>query len=231
MSSPERLAFPFQVHLDASYGSVAGSSGIPPDNKESRMRKMKNRMSGVAAVVAAAAASSPCLADHVIDTYPFWDNNITNGWLATAQSFIAPTHNILSRFTFGFETGGLPLSFDVFQWDENSGPIGGSLFHTNINSVAGDNTVSGINLALNAGTMYAVIVDFQGFSGPSMHWMTNTTGNPTGDASWWDGSSWNFLNSGWSTKFRAEFSEVPAPGALALLGAAGLATRGRRRRV
>lgn len=194
------------------------------------MRKMKNRMSGVAAVVAAAASSAPCLADHVIDTYPFWDNNITNGWLATAQSFIAPSHNVLTRYTFGFEAS-VPVQFDVFQWDENSGPVGGSLYTLNFNSSVGDNTVSNINLSLTPGTMYAVIVNFLGYSGPSMHWMTNTTGNPTGDASWWDGSSWNFLNSGWSTKFRAEFSEVPAPGALALLGAAGLATRGRRRRV
>jgi len=189
---------------------------------------MRKRVAGVAVVAVSAFAAGPCFANHVIDTYPFWDNNITSGWLAVAQSFVAPAHPVLDSYTFGFQASGVNITFTIVPWDETSGPTGGPLFSTNFASIAGDNSISNIGLALTPGTMYAAIVDMNGYSGQSVHWMTNVTGNPTGDASWWNGS-WNFLNSGWSTKFRAEFNEVPGPGALALLGVAGLASRRRRR--
>lgn len=144
------------------------------------------------------------------------------------KSFIAPADNVLDNYMFGFDAAGVNITFTIVPWDETSGPTGGPLYTDNFVSVAGDNFVSVIGLALTPGNMYAAIVDMNGYTGTSVHFMLNVTGNPTGDASWFNGT-WQFLNSGWSTKFRAEFI-VPAPGVLALLGLAGAATPRRRRR-
>jgi len=164
------------------------------------------RKSSISAVVVAASAlAGPALAQTIIDTYPYWDNNITNGWARMAQSFIAPTDNVLETYTFGFDGSNVNIQVDVYEWDETVGEVGPSLYSTQVVGNPGDITLSNINLALNSGTRYALVFDFQGYSGPSIHYMLNDTGNPGGDASWWNGS-WQYLNSGWNTKFRAEFS-------------------------
>ncbi len=190
---------------------------------------MGRRLAGLVALAVASAITAPCLADHIIGTYPHWDGNVTSGWFAVAQSFVAPVHNTLDNYTFGFEVANVDIAFRIFEWDETSGPVGGTLYAANFVSAAGDNLVDNINLALTPGTMYAAIVDMRGYGEASVHWMTNVDGNPTGDASWFDGGSWQYLDSGWSTKFRAEFTGIPAPGAVALLGLAALTPRRRRR--
>jgi hypothetical protein len=188
----------------------------------------RNCLYGVV-VSASAVLAAPAFADHMIDTYPYWDGNITSGWLAVAQSFVAPEHNILVNYKFGFETAGVDINFDIYQWDETSGPVGGSLYSTSFSSLSGDNLVNGINLALTEGTMYAAIVDMNGFVDQSVHFMANVTGNPEGDSSWFNGT-WQLLNSGFSTKFMANFREIPAPGTLAAFGLFGLVGARRRHR-
>jgi MYXO-CTERM domain-containing protein len=187
------------------------------------------RRSNAFAVAACAMWAGPSFADHVIDTYPFWDGNVTNGWVAVAQSFIAPEHSVLDSYMFGFEGSKVAITFSIVQWDETSGPVGGPLYSTNVAGFIGDVVVSDIGLSLTPGEMYAAVVDMNGYTAESVHWMQNVDGNPTGDASWFDGSGWQYLNSGWSTKFRAEFTAVPGPAAVALLGVAGLAGSRRRR--
>ncbi len=158
-----------------------------------------------AVVVAASALGASASANTIIDTYPYWDNNVTNGWSRVAQSFVAPNDNVLDNYKFGFDGSNVTIQVDIHAWDNNTGPTGPSLWSTQVVGNVGDVTLSNINLALTPGAVYALVFDFQGYSGPSIHWMLNNTGNPGGHASWWSGS-WQYLNSGWSTKFRAEFS-------------------------
>ncbi|MCL4197913.1 MAG: hypothetical protein KJZ69_10525 [Phycisphaerales bacterium] len=156
------------------------------------------------AVAAASALAAPTFAQTIIDTYPYWDNNITNGWPRMAQSFVAPTDNTLDNYKFGFAGSGVTIQVDVYQWDDNVGEVGPSLYSTQVTGNPGDITISNINLTLTPGTTYALVFDFQGYSGQSIHWMQNNTGNPGGHSSWWNGG-WQYLRSGWSTQFRAEF--------------------------
>lgn len=171
---------------------------------------------------------------YVIDTYPYWDGNITNGWYAVAQSFVVDgTDNVLQNYTFHIAGGSGNLMFSIVPWDLNVGPTGGAVYTANAAWPGSDGDVSfnGINTALTPGATYAGIVDLQGQSGQSVYWMANNTGNPTGDSSWRDvNGDWQFLGgSGWSTEFRAEFSPVPEPVSLIALGA-GLAALLRRRK-
>lgn len=162
----------------------------------------------------------------VIDTYPDWDGNITNGWQYVAQSFTAPSDNVLLNWTFG--TNSQPnLGFSIFAWDPNSGPTSGALFQTTVNAGGGgDFTVSNINLALTTGNVYAVVYETD--LNQSIHFQTNNTSYTGGCASWNNGT-WNFLNSGWNTQFRAEFGTVPEPGTLAALALGALILVRRRR--
>lgn len=166
---------------------------------------MTKHILGSIIAVSCAVCATPSFADRTIDTYPFWDGNITDGWNAVAQSFVVDSNNVLRDYKFGYERSGIPIQFDIFAWDETIGPVGNSLYSTSFTSVAGDNLVNNINLTLSSGSMYAAIVDTGNQVGQGVHWMTNVDGNPEGDASWFNGT-WQFFNSGWSTKFMANFT-------------------------
>lgn len=85
---------------------------------------------------------------------------------------------------------------------------------------------------LSANTTYWIVV--RGVGGGSFDWMASSPGiTPTGEATWNStsftsngGSSWSNSSILNSFEFQAG---IPAPGALALLGLAGLASRRRRR--
>lgn len=161
-------------------------------------------------VSASALLAAPCLADTVIDTYPYWDGNVSDGWYKVAQSFVAPADNVLDSYQFAFAGSNIPLQFDIFVWDQELGPIGASLFTAQRTGHVGDVLIDNIHLTLEEGVRYAAVVDLLGYNGESVHWMMNVTGNPAGDASWWN-VTWQYLNSGWSTEFRARFSGSGCP--------------------
>ena len=132
---------------------------------------------------------------YVIDTYPFWDNNITNGWFAIAQSFVVnPVDNKLNTYKFAIAGGSGSLNFSIVPWNINTGPTGAAVYSTVVGwpGVDGDVTLNGINTVLTANATYAAIVDLNGSSSQSVHWMANNSGNPTGHASWYN-NGWAFL--------------------------------------
>lgn len=166
----------------------------------------------------------------VIDTYPDWDGNITNGWQKVAQSFTAPSDNILKSWKFATAEGQSHITFTVHTWSNSSGETSGPLFTTHLDgSAGGDLLVDNINLALTVGQLYAVVLNLNGNAGQSIHWQTNQNSYNQGDASWFDGSTWQYLDSGWNTKFRAELVPEPASVAAMALGLAALSLRRRRR--
>ncbi|MCG3127322.1 MAG: hypothetical protein CHACPFDD_02180 [Phycisphaerae bacterium] len=177
------------------------------------------------AFVAAAAANT------IIDTYPDWDGNVTNGWLKIAQTVTVPADNVLDNWKFALNPPGgqNTILFEIYEWDNSVGPIGPVLY-SSIEAwpaAGGDVLVDNINLPLTTGNLYGAIVDLQGYAGQSVHFQVNQFSYTGGDASWFDGATWNFLNSGWNTKFRAEFT--PEPATLLTLSVAALALLRRRR--
>lgn len=180
------------------------------------VRRMKCAVLSVAVVILFAHGA---LADTIIDTYPDWDGSVTDRWFRIAQSFTTPADNVLSDWKFALDppVGQNTVSFEVFAWDDNVGPVGNALFSAVAAWPAngGDVLVENINLPLVTGELYGAVVDLLGYSGPSVHFQFNQNSYSDGDASWYRGG-WRFLNSGWNTKFRATF--VPEPTSLLSLG-------------
>jgi hypothetical protein len=171
-------------------------------------------------------------ANTAINTYPDWDGSVTNGWVAIAQSFIAPSDNVLDNWMFALDPPGgqNSVAFDIYAWSDLIGPVGSSLYSSVEAWPAGggDVLVDNIGLSLTPGNLYAAVVDLQGYSGLSVHFQFNQLSYTGGDASWLDGgANWQFLNSGWNTKFRAEFVPEPSTLLVLTLGAAGLLPRRR----
>ena len=182
----------------------------------------------VLAVAVGILLARGALADTIIDTYPDWEGRSSFLWLKIAQSFTTPADNVLSDWKFALEPPGgqNSVSFEVFAWDNNVGPLGDALFSTVAAWPAngGDVLVENINLPLATGELYAAVVDLLGYDGRSVHWQTNQRSYSDGDASWFRGN-WQFLNSGWNTKFRATFVPEPASLLSLVLGAVVLMRR------
>ncbi len=170
--------------------------------------------------VAVAFSSTAAHGSLTIDTYPYWDGNITRGWNAAAQSFTAPADEPLNswQFTLAPRSGGGTVNFSIYDWTA-SGPVGTALFSQNESwPVAGGNVlVSGINLALVPGKLYGAEIDLLGYSGSSVNFMYNQTGYSGGNG-FWDEYSGSWYNlAGTNLEFSAVFgssSSVPEPSTL-----------------
>ncbi|MHC4834036.1 MAG: hypothetical protein ACYTFH_09150 [Planctomycetota bacterium] len=175
----------------------------------------------------ATAVSGSASAELVIDTYPYWTGDVTNGWERSAQTFSLPdTAKVLDSFTFGFGGGPPEMLFSIVVWDVENGPVGDALFERVLAGFVGDISVADIGLALEAGVMYAAVTDYLGYDELGTHAMLGTEGNPGGNGgAWYRDGAWTFLP-GYQTQFRAEFIAVPAPAAAIVLAAG---RRGRRR--
>src|SRR5271157_5432309 len=118
------------------------------------------RVGLVAAVMvlmfAGSATAAYATACSSIDTRPYWDNNITNGWFAQAQTFEAPSANcnVLSEWQFELAGRNAPgqVTFYIYQWGA-SGPIGSPLYSQTLNwgTSAQAFDITNINVALTPG--------------------------------------------------------------------------------
>jgi hypothetical protein len=175
---------------------------------------MKSRYFVLAAMIAAASA----MAEVQIDTYPCWDGNVTDMWAGVAQSFVPPTSNtILRNFTFALDPTDAQrtVTFEIYQWSNDTGPVGGPLYSAAAPwpVAGGDVSIDNIDLVLTEGVLYGAVVYLGGFDGSSVHFMYNNTCYPDGDASWYSVlGEWYYLSSSWNLQFRAVFSGAVANG-------------------
>jgi len=164
----------------------------------------------------------------IINTYPDWDGNVTLSYSRVAQSFLAPTDNILAswQFTLASIPAATNVLFQIVPWNPNSGPSGAALFTRNLRWPAqgGDVLVDNINLTLTPGSSYAALIDFNGYRGQSVFFEYNQNSYNHGNASWFGGinPTWVYLNSTYNTEFKAEFL-VPEPTNLLTLALAATA--------
>jgi hypothetical protein len=159
-----------------------------------------------------------------INTEPFWDGNITSGWLAQAQTFEAPSADcrVLSDWEFKLAGRSSPgqVTFNIYQWGAD-GPVGNALYSLTLDWGTTDQVfdVTNINLALTPGQLYGADIDLQGYNDKSVYFSGNQTGYPGFDG-WW----YNPANGGWvgypdtNQYFNADFTSVPEPRSFVLLG-------------
>jgi hypothetical protein len=190
----------------------------------------------MAAVVALSSAGA-ARADTVIDTIPLWDGSISNGWDKIAQTFEVPiTDPVLSTFELGVQsTVGASYHLLLYEWDHiGNSIVGGALFDSGALVAPGTLTFIefAIGVSLTPGDDYAMIVDWASDKDSSGVAFSEADQYPGGYNDYTDGpinAPWFFgSDSGREMAFKAVF--VPAPGALALLGTAGLISRRPRRR-
>jgi len=169
-----------------------------------------------------------------INTMPYWDGNITNDWLAAAQTFAVPSASCDVLNSYEFELDGRSpagsVQFNIYQWGA-SGPTGSALYSTTLawGTSASLFDVTSINLRLTPGQLYGADVDFLGYEGSSLWFQGNQTGYPGGSGWWYNPSFGGWVNVlGSNDYFAANFSgapTVPEPGTIELL-LAGLAAMG-----
>jgi hypothetical protein len=145
-----------------------------------------------------------------VDTFPYWDGNITTGWLATAQ-VIVPPPNCTMLVEYAFELAGRSspgsVQFSIYEWS-TSGPVGNALFTTTIpwDTTASVIVVSNINLKLTSGTHYGAMIDMLGYTGQSVYFQYNQTGYPRGMGFWYNGTWIQY--DGLNHRFKAKWAKA-----------------------
>jgi hypothetical protein len=193
---------------------------------------MKNIL--LLSVVVLLAVSSFANDYHHINTEPYWDGNITTGWLAEAQTFEAPTNTDMLvnwEFKLAGRTDPGQATFEVFAWGP-TGPTGSALFSQTVDWSTQDQVydITGIDLLLTPGQLYGAEIDTLGYGGQSVYFQGNETGYPGYDT--WvyhpDFGGWS-ENPDTNQYFTADFAYVPESGTFVLFGSSllGIAVRQR----
>lgn len=133
---------------------------------------MKRNM--VVLIIAIVLSASSVLASTFIDTYISPTGSVTDNYTGIAQTFVAPADNVLESFTFGIAPRSVngSLSFSIYEWSGQS-PAGTALYSVAVDwpIVTSDIHVSGINLILTTGGLYAAVIDLQGYNLNSVHYV------------------------------------------------------------
>ena len=156
------------------------------------------------------AAGLPALAHNcTVDTFPFWDGNITKGWTQTAQIIQPPPScNKLVEYQFELAARDSPgeVQFSIYEWGPD-GPVGNALYTTTLpwDTSASIIVVSNINTVLERGKLYGAVVDLLGYSSQSVYFQENHDGYSRGSAAWYDGP-WVTYD-GFNHRFRAKWAK------------------------
>ncbi len=197
-------------------------------------------MKGLKAIAATAVvgiAVGTARTETIIDTIPLWDGNISNSWDKIAQTFEIPSVDVvLNTFELGVQsTTGGNYNVLLYEWDSvGNFAVGAALFDAGTFTAPEALTFIefAIGIALLPGDDYAIIVEWDPNAGGSGVAFSFADQYPGGYNDYTDGAlgdPWVFgPDTNFEMAFKAVFTPIPSPSALALLGAAGLISRRRR---
>ncbi|MBA3726830.1 MAG: hypothetical protein H0W86_10345, partial [Armatimonadetes bacterium] len=150
---------------------------------------MKKKLIAIAGLAVLTVAAS---AETIYDNFGSWDGNITSGWLGQAQILPCPAvDDILWEWRFEMAAGNTVGTVGFSVQTVAAGVPTGVMLYSDSAVVPPEGAVitfNNIGLQLTSGVDYAFVVDFNGYSGPSIHY-TGIDVVP-GDGSWWDGTNW-----------------------------------------
>jgi len=173
---------------------------------------MKRNM--VILIITIVLSARSVLASTFIDTHISPTVSVTDNYTGIAQTFVAPADNVLESFTFGIAPRSVngSLNFSIYEWSGQS-PAGTALYSVAVDwpIVTSDIHVSGINLILTTGGLYAAVIDLQGYNLNSVHYVESDL--YAGGNGFWthDMTTWICIPE-YDLRFKAEFTtNMPDP--------------------
>lgn len=192
------------------------------------------RLAAISMALASGLISSNANAGTTIENSSFAVNP-TWGWAEAAQSFAVPTtDNVLSQWTFAMDGSGTNYRFSIVEMSGGVPDLTQPLFSVINPWGIGQQTISGIDLALTPGARYAAVIDFLGYTDVSV--LYGADGYSDGNGFWGDisgANSWTSFTD-FDLSFTAQFvsqASVPEPASAAIfgLGLAGIILSRRRK--